>query len=133
MNIERLNELADIIVMLPHARPEPIYGEQPPAAFNMGMWHCGAVACIGGWAEALYLPDYHGAEPTWEAGKALGLSEDEADQLFYPEEQSGWRAPHTYDDITPMMAAAVIRHLADTGIIDWGIAIRQLDRQLEPA
>lgn len=129
MNTERLLALADVIERTPHREIVETYAEEAPAGFNMGTWHCGAVCCIGGWAEAMFvLNKRHRADVT-TAAWALGLDELTADRLFYPGEESGWDIELSYDDITPVMAAVVIRDLAQTGSVHWSLATRMIRRE----
>lgn len=116
MNKERLETLAAIIEKLPHVID---YGTKEdvdkPAfsAFNMNAWQCGSVACIGGWAQHLWVPDAHPADAIdYEVANALGISIMQAAQLFFPD-ISDYRA------VTPAQAAAVIRNLIATGEVDW--------------
>jgi hypothetical protein len=132
MNTERLLELAAVIEKAPH-RPiiEPL-GDLKPEAFNMGTWHCGAVCCIGGWAEALFVPakrQHYSPGDQNHVAWALGLDEGTAEQLFYPSENCGWQLTDAYADITPAMAAAVIRALAETGVVDWSPVVPQLEAE----
>lgn len=92
----------------------------PDLGFNMNWWeiesddnsardmsghNCGTIACIGGWTERLF--------PGVEASETLGLTGSQARALFYPD---------GHFDATPDKAVAVLRHLAETGEVDWSIA-----------
>lgn len=102
----------------------------PTLGFNMNWWgytfdptkpenqkhdksghNCGTVACIGGWTETLFK--------TTDARSALELPTSVATQLFYPD-QNG--APQAYE-ATPVHAVRVLRHLAETGKVDWARAM----------
>lgn len=48
-----------------------------------GFPKCGAVGCIGGWTEELYLRDHPRAKLK-DAGKILGLDSPKRWELFYP-------------------------------------------------
>lgn len=95
--------------------------------FNMAAWNndaeihglrdlsghrCGTVACIGGHA-AILFPEGHPNE-------TLGLSLSEGKELFY-----AWSYREWYDvklrNITIRHAVAVLRHLAETGEVDWSV------------
>jgi hypothetical protein len=131
MNKERLIKLAKKL-------------ESPEAAahFNLGEWFavegdsvdsadepvsvlikkCGTTACIAGWAVAMFMPDKsYGSAFFFENGKeALELNYNEARALFLGidlAETTGM----CMMDVTPIQAASVIRHLVDTGEVDWSI------------
>lgn len=133
MNKKRILKLADVI--------ETEAG-QHGLGFNMDTYlnsvdkdisghNCGTVACIAGWTTFLFDPrgrlrsparaskdaiaannsstrtgDFHNT-----AGDILGLTEIEANELFLPS---------AFDDPTPAQAAKVLRHLAETGEVEWG-------------
>jgi hypothetical protein len=105
-------ELAAHIEAAPHRKDRDIRfgttGDRlQPTHFNMRHWHCGTCACIGGHAEAMFgHPD------------ALELDSDQEDELFYPS-----NPPLKYDEIQPADAAKVLRHLAETGEVDWSIIV----------
>ena len=112
-NAENLKTLADIIEELPTIA----YGEVPEGcgAFSMSYIRhaCQTPACIMGWASA-----------TFENGVSdLGIPDDLEDMLFTPMGPYAdylaqpWEPGH----ITAKRAAAVLRHAADFGIIDWRI------------
>lgn len=129
MNTERLLELAAHIETLPHSPITVKSWEDKPTAFNMGTWHCGAVCCIGGWAEALFIHNKRHRDGSSTAAWALGLDELIGEQLFYPSEDCGWRPELAYADITPAMAAAVIRSLVETGEVSWAPVARMIEAQ----
>jgi hypothetical protein len=117
MNRERILELADRIEAAPHKLryDEDAGCSRKPTSFNMRIWHCGTVACIGGWAEALYK------EP---ADFALGLGGQTMTALFFPESEfipEHQRIQHK--DVTPQIAARCLRNLAKTGKVDWKKAL----------
>ena len=78
---------------------------------------CGTTACIAGWVHALQkgikktlmckLADDIGEY----AQKYLGLNDHQADRLFY----------EVNSNITDKEAVKVLRHLAETGVVDWQI------------
>lgn len=75
--------------------------------------HCGTSGCIAGWACWLFAPDEKlgWADIQWMARKLLGLTHDQAEDLFF-----GYWADYDdgdYDgEITPSMAAKHLRELA---------------------
>lgn len=117
MNKEYILELADFLETI-----------QPGAesGFNMN-WYmnkncndysghkCGTVACIAGW---IALRDGQEEPAEWYTkygAKKLGIDLDLAFKLFSP------RRIWAYD-ATPQQAAIVLRHLANTGEVDWNVA-----------
>jgi len=115
MNTERILELADRIEKLPHHSLNNEFKDGPLSYFNMGSWHCGSVACIGGWTTYLYGdPAIDGA--VGQVAELLGISEMEAIYLCYPDE-----CDKIYARITPEDAAKVLRHLAKTGDVRWSV------------
>jgi len=94
---------------------------------RLNIENCGTVACIAGWTHLLFDDDSR-KEPFTHAKEVLGLSYDQARQLFYADNHpdkvdDGWgsmQAP--LDDITPEAAIRTLRHLAATGEVDWSIA-----------
>lgn len=126
MNVENLRILATKL-------------REPEVAshFNMGEWilpgsganektplsalatHCGTVACIAGWAAIIAQPETAWLE-VWERKVAkdfLDLTDEQAAELFVPRSSLV-----RYDGVTPLMAAAVVDYLADTGEVDWSVA-----------
>lgn len=96
----------------------------PDLGFNMGLirgtadakypdksgFDCGTVACIAGWTNAVA-----GGEGVDAAGDYLGIEGDRLrSKLFYPD--------NPYLGATPAQAGRVIRHLAETGEVDWSVA-----------
>jgi hypothetical protein len=122
MNIERLLELAAAIELIPHTYLANPFGRDtvPLKAFSMSVWRCDTIGCIGGWTNYLY-PPADGRSISREAASKLGLDEVTADQLFFPGMESGWNPQWEYADVTPAMAAMVIRNLVDTGTVDWSL------------
>jgi hypothetical protein len=85
----------------------------PDDLFDMRHWHCGSAACIGGWVENLFFKRTV-SEST--AGEIIGLSLEQADDLFYPPPGI---VPEGYGGITRAHAVAVLDHYLATGEIDW--------------
>lgn len=126
MNKERILKLAAAIEA--QANPELGFhmGTFKNNASDLGIEHpCGTVACIAGWAAALYEPQiFHDAD--WMdaycfdgiAAEALDIPiSTDGDELFYMR-----GASIHYEDVTPAIAAAVLRHYAETGVVDWNKA-----------
>lgn len=82
--------------------------------------HCETVGCIAGHAIALLDPDQFNNDGDCgvfsEAMGLLGLTCKDAVALFEPD--SG--RVH-YDRVTAQVAAKVLRHLLDTGEVDWSV------------
>ena len=77
---------------------------------------CGTIACIAGWACRLAgVPANFGS-----ARKFLGIPENLRDPLFYAH---GSAVQDRLEDIQPQTAVAVLRHLAETGEVDWNRAL----------
>jgi len=98
---------------------------------------CGTVACIAGHAYALQhgvmrLPaeqHHFDQQADW-----LGLSKSEARELFFAGSvceiqraaDGGWvDAKAELTTITPSQAVSVLRHLAETGEVDWDRALAE--------
>ena len=140
LNVNRLRDLADFIERLPEGQfdmNEWGDGTAVDAVAHVREFgeaqECGTPACIAGWAAVLYAGDAvedainnrvaaYGLPNTGAA--TLGLKKDAAkrppwgprtlaDELFVPD--IDLLAVTQYD------AAMVLRHLADTGRVDWTI------------
>lgn len=94
-----------------------------PVHFNMGYWltyidpECGTMACIGGHCKLLWGEEniYGGAIGV---GLFLGLLETEARLLCYLSRNSYG----DYEQVTKEQALTVLKHLRETGEVDWGVA-----------
>jgi hypothetical protein len=115
MNKERILALADIIEKQPHVEHTAAKG------FNMwGYRHpCGSPSCIAGWAIHSFPRVRSDEGPQSHAAKILGISWDEASPLFDPEHYV--EGVMDMRSITPAHAAAVLRHLASSGEVDWSV------------
>jgi hypothetical protein len=91
----------------------------PPEHFNMHHWHCGTVACIGGWAATLFLPQSERYRDC-RAAEALGLTPDQGEALFFPTGKMG-SGLSSYG-ATNAQAVAVLTNYLATGEIDWSVA-----------
>lgn len=81
---------------------------------------CGTVACILGWTVHLFCkrPTLCQLQDRHLAASLLAINEDKAYHLFYPSQRYGVK----YSEVTPQKAARVLRHLAETGKVDWSVA-----------
>lgn len=90
---------------------------------------CGTIGCIAGWTVAIFrkpnLLEMHTVEFEDEAASILELHRCIATELFRPEHGTG-ADPDLVPgwDATPAQAAMVIRHLVETGEVDWGLPFR---------
>ena len=109
MNTERILELADLIEQLPEEK------------YDQTTWKhdCGSPACIAGWTVFKFheYPDeleaMPGDEVTITAKCLLGLDWDTAENLFKANPLG------SVFDVTTTEAAACLRHLAETGKVQW--------------
>lgn len=113
MNIDRINALADLIEKQPHSK------KSDPSGFNMEYWQhtCGTPSCIAGWAVHMSGKDINVGTVMGDAQRWLGLNDVIGDSLFMA---NGLRSGKRWF-IQPAYAAAVLRHLAATGDVDWFI------------
>lgn len=122
MNRENILKVADAIES--HSIPD--------LGFNMSLWidrkpgpeddrsghNCGTTACIAGWAVAVMnggvIPEV-GVPIQDDAEKYFGLNWTDGEDLFV-----NWvgKSP------TPAEAVIVLRHLAETGEVDWDRALK---------
>lgn len=115
MNKARLLKLADHVEKLEHSNA-PTLSEKDNCHFTLEryQYRCGAPACIAGHAKELWGSKE--IESSFKvASRVLSLNWDQARMLFVP-------AGFFYQDITPQMAAKVIRHFVKTGEVDYNIA-----------
>jgi len=87
--------------------------------------NCNTVACIGGWVDALILADA-GAPisrsaiedvPSYDGKDFLDLTPEQFFQLTSPKQ----KIAGPWEDITQEKAVRVLRHLAETGKVDWSV------------
>lgn len=117
MNTERILLLADFIESLPDERLDMRFwakdesGDenlgQSPATHHPLML---GLVILGLWAPEAPLPKD-------SAGTLLGLTHAQAHDLFMPPYVDG---DGSWGDITPAIAAATLRRLAETGRVEWG-------------
>ena len=123
MNKDRILRLAERVEKMPHLS-DAGYPLSPTArVFSMHKYYfdCGAPACIAGHAEVMAEEEYgknfgvgnffHTPQNTADY---LELGYDIATELCEP---SGFGA---LTRITPQHAAACLRHLVETGEVEWG-------------
>lgn len=73
---------------------------------------CGTVACIAGWACAVFGETF---DPRFDRARdILGLTAEQGEQLFFAD-----GALDGLQDIPKADAVAVLRHLAETGEVVW--------------
>lgn len=106
MNKERLELLAAHLEKLPKKK--------------FDMWaYCGTACCIAGHAHIIAGGESYDYENAIRADDVfdtardwLGLSYGSAKRLFLPHEDEPYKS-------TPQQAASVVRHLKDTGKVEW--------------
>lgn len=113
---ERLLRLADAV--------------EDSGSFDMTMYRheCGTPACIAGHAAALAGIDRtEGPAIARAARDWLGLDEERGSELFWPENEHAnwWGLTRRFQKVTRAHAGAVLRHLAETGRIDWSAGTRE--------
>lgn len=133
MNLERLDTIAQWLEAgAPHK--DGVGGFYMPAFFREDN-KCGTTACIGGCAvmwwgseehkrcqfENWYIPRFDARQV---AANLLGLSTTTANALFCPDSfpyTPGEDGPlqDRLEEVTPAWAARCIRHLMETGEVDW--------------
>lgn len=124
MNIERLTLLADT---LEHHRLDigfnmhTYFLAPSPSLYPSGIYPdltgrgCLTVACIAGWAAVLSGVQTPDESADIYAMDYLDLDMTTASDLFHPPAYIHW------GKVTPQHAAQVIRHLINTGNVDWSI------------
>lgn len=97
----------------------PFTDEDAKDGFSMTNYNhsCGTPSCIAGWAawEANNRHSVRNGEVSSLALEHLEISQDIGEELFYPH-------GYSYNRQSPQKAAAVLRHLAATGEVDWDIS-----------
>ena len=107
LDTEHLNRLALAEALASMKRATSICGE--PIAVSVAT-RC---ACLGELALFWYL-----GEQARRRCKLAGLSTDQARELFAPVNRAKHSDPYTH----PQDAARVVRYLAATDTVDWGVA-----------
>ncbi len=111
LNVENINIVADA---LERGSPE-LDLDQEYWAYDS---ECGTSACIAGWTVFIfepaifsqYLDDDQSADISEIATRYLGLDVEQTGRLF-----------HFVFNSNPKIAARVLRHLAETGKVEWDI------------
>lgn len=137
MNVEKLRLYADKIEALkPNSMGDANDGDGLSFDMSRFAYACGTPACIAGWVTWWehnrnpprglldQVPQHDEAMASGDVGadtfaftqakEALKLTREQAHALFY-----ATLAPIDIHEITPQQAAAVMRHLADTGEVNW--------------
>lgn len=124
MNVERIIALQHRIASLPRERfdmgsfgyrhGDEAYGSILSIELDTD---CGTAGCIAGWACAMWAPDRY-PSPS-RAQDLLGLTNAQAEELFY-----AWKYRRSDDgtplsDIPPHLAAQTLGRLAETGRVRW--------------
>lgn len=132
MNKERLLQLANVLESdkaAKHFNMDFFFSHdgyvQPsvPVSINKELeGHCGSVACIAGWTVGHFHPDgiLFPFEISQQAAWLLGLDNIQKIKLFTP----GVPESNEFDPYkaSAKQAAKVVRHLAETGEVDWSKA-----------
>ena len=136
MNVKNVLKLADRIECLENTTKFAKHGRPAQAGtFSMrNISHtCGLPACISGWAFHLAVEEFHATPPkdqhkcNLNGSGWLGFDEykdrEILKNLFVPRyhEAHTWDKPGETGYISSKRAAAVLRHLAETGEVDWSI------------
>lgn len=99
---------AEVVAMQEGAGPDP--------------YKCNTVACIAGHAALLEAAETR-LKPSLDiedtARNWLGLTEDQADDLFMPSHLPDGKH---YEDVTSKIAVRVCEHFRDTGEVNWWVA-----------
>ena len=121
MNVERIRELADVIEKQPDANRND---EGLGFAMSDFFHTCGSPSCIAGWASHLFMsdeqcPDFYSTDDV--LADVLDIKISEAIYLSCPENDwaNAFALVGEPGHVTPAHAAAVLRHLADTGKLNW--------------
>jgi hypothetical protein len=89
--------------------------------------NCGTVACVAGWTVAIFNEKGEKRDLSLSilkrldfddtivsrATDAMDIHSEDAEQLFHPADRFTW------ESITPAKAASVLRHFAETGMVEW--------------
>lgn len=99
---------------LRHVSVEPDYGDYVvPDGFNMGVFSCGSVHCIGGWADRLYGTKFADLSLAWGEGQDRRFLATY--ELLYGDHESAV----DLEDITVAQAAEALRNYLTTGNARW--------------
>ena len=127
MNKEMLHKVADLLEEVHHARPDD---------FKMSDWgdenkdvmealqekpmrvKCNSAACIAGWTTMVFGSVRSDDSFEYQAKSILDLDDNLSNHLFIPDQEG---------DVDPFKSTAigasrVVRHLAETGVVDWDLS-----------
>ena len=113
MNTENILKLAEYIEGLEPKEYDQRYVDHPTGP------HCGTPACIAGHAAYLSGMSIYPGAGMFEAKAWLRLSSFQADCLFDSMPFGPFGTEPDISAPTPQDAAATLRHLAETGEVDW--------------
>ena len=118
VHTQRQMRLANLLDGMPHHTVV----EPEEEGFNLAVWWdglCTSVGCIGGWTLQLMQQDgipFGNRNAEQAAMHYLGLNPAQAGAIFYPNDE---QLPLEYSEVDADHAAAVVRHLAETGEVNW--------------
>ena len=122
-NITKINRLADLIEECDEVEFHDHKSEMGPSFTMLDTYYaCGSPACLVG-----HNNEMHGRQTNdssiFVVAEDLGISLSQAVILCAPEsENANYRSgPHDPRHITKAQAVAVLRHLADEGVVLWSI------------
>ena len=126
LNTEVINKLADRIEKCEQVDPPDHEWGRVGPAFTMRQisYRCGSPACIIGHNAALHGRNVPPLITNLEVVADLGITEDQSEELTAPQHRDYadyWAHPGDPGFITKDHAVAVLRHLADTGEVEWMI------------
>lgn len=134
LNIHNLTILRDQIQHIPPSRFDmaawsTVKADDATATLDQMRHNCGTAACIGGWAETLFVAsqpeDRIGEADDELVHEALGITLEQANDLFFPYQQLRDADMETdYNSLTQRQAVEVLDHLIATDSVDWPRAIR---------
>lgn len=128
-NIIENNEINIAIVMAGFIYPNMESALVRPARLQPEDFDCQTAACLAGNAVicAYGLHDAitrHRADCSFEAARIFGLSFEQKSKLFFPNTDDTGSVSYSTqgnDFFTRSRVARVLRHLADTGLVNWSI------------
>ena len=124
LNTENINQLADHIEQCKEVtREDHRHSMGPSFTMRNTIYSCGAPACMLGHNQALHKRSVR-CTPMDTFANDLGITVTQAEELTCPADNNSadYRAPPGYwSYISKARAVAVLRHLADTGKVDWTI------------
>ena len=139
MNRKNILALAALIETVPEKKPGEDMTDRGLFDMRQPYHWCGAPACIAGWACWMassgtdrsapvsilgWISSNTAGSPTLQiSGTWLGIGGTTKGFLFTPSSRfADWTAgPGELGWVTPQHAAAVLRNLAETGVVDWRV------------